>query len=355
MISTRHCLMLCCSFSLSFVVAALGATPETAKGKAKVRKAIPVAEPVATVARDKGRNLGSNVPTDRDTILRVQILLDQSLFSPGKIDGALGEFGYKAMINYNYARGNGALYDWTLVTNDARERVPSVFAQHRVRSEFLQFINADLPEQPEEWQDYKYMAYRSLAELIAERFHTEESFLQTLNPSIRLADLEPGDIIVVPNVRPFKIEEVKTYQAFKAEPGLSDNVVVIDTTQRMAAIYAPGDHMIAAFPITPGKKEFIPHGEWKILNMTTTPDFRYDKQFLEKGERGTEAYHIPPGPNSPVGILWAGLSKSGIGLHGTAMPSTIGRAESAGCVRFANWDAIRLPTLIRPGCSVIVR
>ena len=62
-----------------------------------------------------------------------------------------------------------------------------------------------------------------------------------------------------------------------------------------------------------------------------------------------------PAPNSPVGILWCGISKSGIGLHGTAMPRTIGRAQSAGCVRFANWDAIRLPTLIRPGSKVIVR
>jgi len=59
--------------------------------------------------------------------------------------------------------------------------------------------------------------------------------------------------------------------------------------------------------------------------------------------------------SSPMGILWASLSKSGIGLQGTAMPRTIGLAESAGCVRFANWDAIRLPTLVRPGSQVIVR
>ncbi|MEQ1749520.1 MAG: L,D-transpeptidase family protein, partial [Prosthecobacter sp.] len=75
----------------------------------------------------------------------------------------------------------------------------------------------------------------------------------------------------------------------------------------------------------------------------------------EEGVRGGEAYQLPPGPNSPVGIIWCGISKSGIGLHGTASPKTIGRAQSAGCVRFANWDAIRLPTLVRPGSRVIVR
>jgi lipoprotein-anchoring transpeptidase ErfK/SrfK len=89
--------------------------------------------------------------------------------------------------------------------------------------------------------------------------------------------------------------------------------------------------------------------------MMTTPSFRYDKQFLEEGVRGEEAFQLPPGPNSPIGIIWCGLSKSGIGLHGTALPRTIGRTRSAGCVRLANWDAIRLPTLIRPGTKVIVR
>ena len=112
---------------------------------------------------------------------------------------------------------------------------------------------------------------------------------------------------------------------------------------------------LAAFPITPGKPEFIPVGSWEVKTMLNTPSFRYDKQFLEEGVRGGEAWQLPPGPNSPVGILWCGISKSGIGLHGTALPRTIGRSQSAGCVRFANWDIVRLPTLIRPGSKVIVR
>jgi lipoprotein-anchoring transpeptidase ErfK/SrfK len=56
-----------------------------------------------------------------------------------------------------------------------------------------------------------------------------------------------------------------------------------------------------------------------------------------------------------VGIIWNGTSRSGIGLHGTSDPETIGRARSAGCIRLANWDAIRLPKLIRPGASVEIR
>ncbi|MEM1296556.1 MAG: L,D-transpeptidase, partial [Verrucomicrobiota bacterium] len=80
-----------------------------------------------------------------------------------------------------------------------------------------------------------------------------------------------------------------------------------------------------------------------------------DKKMLEEGERGEEFYQLPPGPNSPVGVLWAGLSKSGIGLHGTNSPETIGRSQSAGCIRLANWDAIRLSSVVRPGATVIVK
>lgn len=296
-----------------------------------------------------------SVPNDPETILRVQIFLDQERFGPGKIDGALGEFTFKAVVNYNFAHDNRDLYNWGPVLDAAEARVPATTAQHRVREELFQFINPELPEQPELWDQFPYMAYRSMAELIAERFHTDETFLQKLNPGVDMNDLAPGQLVTVPNVRPFRIEEVKKFQGFKEDATLSKNIVVIDTQARMGAIYDSQERMLAAFPITPGKPQFIPVGQWKITHMTTTPNFRYDKQFLEQGQRSEEAFEIPPGPNSPVGILWAGLSKSGIGLHGTAMPRTIGRAESAGCVRFANWDAIRLPSLVRPGSPVIVR
>ncbi len=316
---------------------------------------LPAATAQPARARDLGHKPGTSVPTLPDDILRVQIFLDQQMFGPGKVDGALGEFTYKAVVNYNFAHGHSDLYDWTPVVKAARAQVPNTTAWHRVKVELLQFINSELPEKPELWQNYKYMAYRTMTELVAERFHTDETFLQKLNPRVNIDHLAPGDEIVVPNLAPFKIEDVHKYQAFKEDPTLTSHIVVIDTTERMGAVYDAGEHMLAAFPITPGKPQFIPRGQWKVVNMTTTPDFRYDKQFLEQGTRGSAAYQIPPGPNSPVGILWAGLSKSGIGLHGTASPRTIGRAQSAGCVRFANWDAIRLPDLIRPGSTVIVR
>jgi lipoprotein-anchoring transpeptidase ErfK/SrfK len=295
------------------------------------------------------------VPKDRDSVLRVQIFLDQHYFGPGKLDGAIGEFTHKAVVNFNYSYGAPDIYDWTKVVLEGQRSIPVLYAAFRIREELLAHVNPDLPEDPAEQEQFPAMAYRSLAELVAERFHTDEAFLARINPDRNLASLRVGDVVIVPNVRPFRIESVKTFAGYKDDPVLSRNCIVVDTTERMAAIYSADQVMLAAFPITPGKPEFIPVGEWEVVKILNTPSFRYDKQFLEEGVRGEEAHQIPPGPNSPVGILWCGLSKSGIGLHGTALPHTIGRSQSAGCVRFANWDAIRLPQLIRPGSRVIVR
>ena len=75
---------------------------------------------------------------------------------------------------------------------------------------------------------------------------------------------------------------------------------------------------------------------------------------LNHGVRTSDFYNIPPGPNNPVGVLWMGLNKPGIGIHGTNNPETIGRAGSHGCIRTANWDAARLKNMVSPGTVVTI-
>jgi len=311
---------------------------------------------LAAQAQDTGpKATESGVPTDRNTILQLQIFMDKHLFGPGKLDGAIGEFTYKAIVNYNFSHGHRDIYQWSFALAEAAKEVPVVFAAYKINADLMRYVAPDLPQKPEDQVTFKYMAYRSVLELVAERFHTDEVFLTQINPGKDLTKLKVNSIVVVPNVRSFRIEDVKSMSSFKADPVLSKNTIVVDTTERIAVVYSPTQKLLAAFPITPGKPEFIPIGSWTLQTMMTTPTFRYDKQFLEEGVRGKEAFQLPPGPNSPIGIIWNGISKSGIGLHGTASPKTIGRSQSAGCVRFANWDAIRLPSLVRPGARVIVK
>jgi len=58
---------------------------------------------------------------------------------------------------------------------------------------------------------------------------------------------------------------------------------------------------------------------------------------LNYGVRTEAIIHLHARPNNLVGVLWMGLNKPGIGIHGTNNPGTIGRAASHGCIRLANW------------------
>jgi lipoprotein-anchoring transpeptidase ErfK/SrfK len=227
------------------------------------------------------------------------------------------------------------------------------------------------------------MSYRSIAEFMAERYHTDVDFILELNGSKNTWGVKPGGALIVPNVKPFHIEALSG-KRYEADPAMSERHAVVDTKMNQVRIFEaapaallveeevetiadgpvlvkpnvavkPNPALVASFPITPGKPQFIHYGTWKLNNSVELPVWRYDQSLLDTGKRSNNALNIPPGPNSPVGIIWNGLSRPGIGLHGTSDPETIGRARSAGCIRLANWDAIRIPTLIRPGATVEVR
>lgn len=289
---------------------------------------------------------------DFEAITRVQIFLDDHQFGPGKIDGRLGQFTEKALAHYNYSTGVDPK-DWGPVLKQSAAAVPIPYTEYTIKDGDFAYIG-DLPFEIPEQAQRKYLVYRSPQEFIAERFHTDEQFLTKINPELDWRKLKPGDRVKVPNVTEFKIEDVVLNKAWGKENVLSKRHVIVDTQQKIAAIWE-GDKLVATFPVTPGQEQFIYRGDFEIKVMVNTPTFRYDQSMLKSGKRSEEFHQLPPGPNSPVGIFWAGINKSGIGLHGTASPHTIGRSQSAGCIRFANWDAIRLSSLIRPGARVEVR
>ena len=103
--------------------------------------------------------------------------------------------------------------------------------------------------------------------------------------------------------------------------------------------------------IAKDKAKRPPPGEIKITTQIADPNYTYTPDFTPKGRK--PARHIfPPGPNNPVGTVWLGLSIPGYGIHGTPLPERIGRAESHGCFRLANWNAEKLYELVKPGTRV---
>lgn len=340
-------------------------------------------EPAAPPAKEAAPILTVTPPTPLDTkpegddAVRLQIFLDESNFGPGIIDGKPGRFTELAVQSWNEVHGYPSNH-WTAINAAARKAVANPFAMAIVPDASKAWVDPTLPTKRSLQAQRKRMSYRSYAEFMAERYHCDVPYLITLNGNTKIRNLKPRDTIMVPNVQPFAIETL-TGAGYKEDPVMSQRHAVVDTKINQVRIFEaapaalviaepgsdttastsvrPNRGLIASFPITPGKPQFIKLGIWQVRNSVELPYWRYDQKLLDTGKRSDDSkvLNIPPGPNSPVGIFWCGLSRPGIGLHGTSDPETIGRARSAGCIRLANWDAIRLPKFIRPGTTVEIR
>lgn len=342
--------------------------PATAPPPAPVPKALPLeTTSIPSPLEEK--------PTGDDA-LRLQIFLDEAKFGPGVIDSKPGQFTELAVQSWNEVNGYPTT-DWVAVNSAARLAIPNPLATAIVPDAASAWVDATLPTRKALQAKRKRMSYRSHAEFMAERYHCAVLYLTELNGVSKINNLKPRDTIIVPNVRPFIIENL-TGSAYKSDEAMSQRHAVVDTRINQVRIFEaappariiaepgtatishktqPNRGLIASFPITPGQEKFIKFGTWQVMNSVELPHWRYDQKLLDTGKRSadSESLNIPSGPNSPVGVFWCGLSKPGIGLHGTSDPETIGRARSSGCIRLANWDAVRLPTLIRPGTTVEIR
>lgn len=324
-----------------------------------------------------------------EEMTRLQVFLDHANFGPGKIDGKTGEFTRKALERYREAQGmpdkkseskkKGSKGEQIDISGLDLQSVGEPFISYTVISEDLDGLG-EVPKSPAEQAKLKFLPYQTAWERISEKFHVDPDFLEELNPAIKPESLKEGDQLTVPNVEPFElatVKDIKPGEALKkdetppadtqsaegnekkedsTEEQQSEKVAIrIDTGANMLEVRL-GDRLIAAFPVTPGSDDIpTPLGEWKVKGVATMPDFRYDKKMLNEGVRSEESNLIPPGPNSPVGVIWIALNKPGIGIHGTNDPETIGRAASHGCIRLANWDAVKLARMVKGGVPVTIK
>jgi hypothetical protein len=285
---------------------------------------------------------------EREMLLRVQIFLDGELFSPGKLDGLPGEFTDKAVSRFQKAHG---LDETGNHHNLPVSRASSPYTEYTLRPEDRKFVGG-LPSRPEEQAKTHYLPYNSYWEFLSERFHCAESLLQYLNPTLNLEKLKVGDTVRVPAAEPFEIEALKSLSSLPERPEFQARRIHINRKERMLELFEK-DLLLASAPITPGSATLpTPAGKWRLLAVSTMPVFRWDEGVLNRGVRTSNFFMLPPGPNNPVGVAWCALNKPGIGIHGTNNPETIGRAQSHGCMRVANWDIARLIQRITPGITV---
>ena len=123
-------------------------------------------------------------------------------------------------------------------------------------------------------------------------------------------------------------------------------------------VFGEQTNLLAHFPCSIAQKvDKRPVGELRVAVVAPDPDYTFDPAvFLESPEARqlSTKLILPPGPNNPVGAAWIGLDKPGYGIHGTPNPEQVGKTESHGCFRLANWNAQWLLKVVRIGTPVYV-
>ncbi len=278
-------------------------------------------------------------------MVRAQVLLDRANFSVGAISGRTGKTTQIAIYWFQYSQ---RLPPTGVLDADTYSRLTSVAGTDHVITEFtvdkesLKGPFVPIPRNVYEQAKLACLCYSSPLELLAERFHTTAEILQKLNAKTKFVSLTAGDKILVPSVE--RTPEPLQKPIARIHISKSGNYV--------QALAADGS-IVFHFPSTLGSMyDPSPDGSFEVTAVTRNPTFRYDPTLFSDVPDSRPKAKLPPGPNSPVGIVWIALSKEHVGIHGTPSPETIGLASSHGCVRLTNWDAEKLADATYPHIPV---
>lgn len=310
--------------------------------------------------------------------MQLQVVLDRLGFSPGVVDGKLGMSTTNALKGFQEAKGLSVSGEWDAATKAALANSAKIPATRMVTvpASYAEAAFAPLPEKPAEQAKLASMGYETLLEKLAERFHTTPDVLRDLNPELAGPAPAAGEPASEPAPTPvaagtkLRVPNVGADQIVAADVDNADWLATLSSlgvgsSQPQAdrvevskkagtmKVFDAGGKLIALFTVTTGSAhDPLPIGKWKVKGVGHNPDYAFDPALL-RGVAASEGKHrLPPGPNSPVGVVWIDLNKEHYGLHGTPEPQNIGHTESNGCVRLTNWDAARLAQMVSVGTKV---
>lgn len=286
--------------------------------------------------------LASPVHPPSADILKLQVALSGRGFRVGSIDGLDGPRtraalrAYQESANLHHVGGSRA------------HPVPSP----PVETTLTQYVVtagdvAALGRVPSTWRGKSRapcLPHETLLEALAERSSAHPKLLLQLNPSISWRQVTPGTELVLPRFRDPPIRPAAR---------ISINLKTCTLLARDAS-----ERIVLMAPCSIGRiASSRPVGSLRVASIVNNPSYTFDPaRFPESPEARSMDRKIllPPGPNNPVGVAWIGLNRPGIGIHGTPSPETVGRPESHGCFRLANWDVAYLALISRPGLPVEV-
>jgi lipoprotein-anchoring transpeptidase ErfK/SrfK len=187
--------------------------------------------------------------------------------------------------------------------------------------------------------------YETILELVAEKGHAHPGLIRLLNPAIDWTNVVAGTTLQLPDV---SYAETNGKAAF----------AMISLSGKVLEAFDANTNLLAHFPCSIAQKvEKRPVGELHVAVIAPNPNYTFDPDVFPESAEARQIKSkliLPPGPNNPVGVAWIGLDKPGYGIHGTPSPEQVGRTESHGCFRLANWNAEYLLKLAWVGMPVYV-
>jgi hypothetical protein len=142
-------------------------------------------------------------------------------------------------------------------------------------------------------------------------------------------------------------------KATRVEPRMTRSgfgpIVVIRRDSKRLNLYR-GMRLWKVFGVATGQPSYpTPTGRFSIVVMWRHPWWYPPDADWAKGQKP-----IPPGPGNPLGTRWMGLSASGVGIHGTPDPASIGYSASHGCIRMRIPEAEWLFGHVSVGTTVYI-
>jgi len=276
--------------------------------------------------------------------LEVQIELARRGFSSGSIDGVRGPQSAAALRAFQRANGLNDSGELDPLTAENLLLTAPALIEHTFAAEEL----ADLQPVGATWMEKSSqtaLAYATALESVAEHYHASPNFLKKLNPKTNWDTIQAGTVIQVPAVEKVTLSGRAVQLQIKLE---AHELEATDETGRV----------IAHLPVSIARNvEKRPVGELHVTVVIPDPNYTFDPDVFPESPEAKEIGRkliIQPGPNNPVGVAWIGLDRPGYGIHGTPEPEKVGRTESHGCFRLANWDARTLLGLAWSGMPVLV-